>query len=150
MEPTTSLITHPRTGEILDLNKVETDPLLEARDLIADREREWQAMRRSVDDELIRRLDHEGRRSFTFPEFKVDATPPLKKQWDVDALRLTLGELVGEELISAEKARRCLKVKYEAAWRELSTLLSDPRVRERIEACFEEVETPRYLKVTRR
>jgi hypothetical protein len=144
------MIVHPRTGELLDLKTVQTDALLEARDLLSDHERQTREVRRSVDDELIRRADHEGRRSITFSEFTVEVTAPTEKQWDMRALRETLATLVERDLISDDKRRRCIRFDPKIVWAEVKTLLSDPRVRGQIEACYEEVEARRYVKVSRR
>ena len=57
--------------------------------------------------------------------------------------------LVSDELLSAEKSRRCIKYEPKPVWAELKTLLSDPRVREAIEACFTEEPARRYVKVSR-
>lgn len=145
----TNLIVHPRTGEVLDLNQIKTDAILEARDLVSDGERELREFRRDLDDELIRRADHEGRRSLTFSEFRVDVSPPTEKTWDLRKLQIVLSGLVGEDTISLEKATRCIKYEPKPVWAELKTLLSDPRVREEIEACFTEEPARRYVKVSR-
>jgi hypothetical protein len=147
---TTMLAVHPRTGEAIDLHAAATDELLECHDAFADLVREMRDAQREVDDVLIERMDHEGRRSFTFSDFKIDVTPPTEKEWNVDALQQTLANLVGRELLSMAKAERCVKAKYEPVWRELKTLLSDPRVKDHIEACFTEVPARRYVKVSRR
>jgi hypothetical protein len=143
------MIVHPLTGEVLDPRAIQTEALLEAHDLLLDSVKTISGMRRQVDDELVRRLDHEGRRSMSFEGFKVETNPPLEKEWNTTKLAIVLAELVEEELISSEKADKCVRHKPEPVWRELKTLLSDPRVRERIEACFEEVDARRYVKVSR-
>lgn len=144
------LIVHPRTGEVLDPRELSTDALLEARDVIVDEIQERASFRRQIDDELVARMDHEGRRSITFEDFKVDVTPPTEKDWDVEQLVITLENLVERGLISQVKRERCIKVTEEPVWRELKTLLSDPRVSDHIAQCFEEVAARRYLKVSRR
>lgn len=141
---------HPRTGEAIDLHAAGTDDLLDCHDAFVDLKREMAEGQREIDDELIRRMDHEGRRSFTFTGFKVDVTPPTEKTWDVDTLLTTLDDLVEIKAISQDKADRCTKTKVEPVWSELKTLLSDPRVKDAIEACFEETDARRYVKVTRR
>lgn len=146
----TMVAVHPRTGEAIDLHAAATDELLDCHDAFTDLEREMKEARREVDDELTRRMDHEGRRSFTFNDFKVDVTPPTEKVWDIDKLMTTLDDLVEIKAISQLKAERCVRTKLEPVWRELKTLLSDPRVSEAIEECYEEVEASRYVKVSRR
>jgi hypothetical protein len=143
------MIVHPLTGEVIDPRTVQTEALLEAHDLLLDSVKTIHGMRRQVDDELVRRMDHEGRRSFTFTGFKIEVSAPTVKEWNTTRLAIVLNELVEEELISSEKADRCVRHKPEAVWRELKTLLSDPRVRERIEDCYDEIEAPRYVKVSR-
>lgn len=141
---------HPRTGEAIDLHSSATDELLDCHDAFADLVREMNEAKREIDDELIRRMDHEGRRSFTFDRFKVETNTPLEKSWDVDALVETLDELVDDGLISQTKRDKCLKIDVKPAWVEIKTLLSDPRTRDQLEACYSEVDARRYLKVTRR
>jgi hypothetical protein len=146
----TMVAVHPRTGEAIDLHAAATDELLDCHDAFADLEREMKEARREVDDELTRRMDHEGRRSFTFDHFKVDVSPPVEKLWDVDKLLNTLDDLVEIKAISQVKAERCVRTKTEPVWRELKTLLSDPRTKDPLEACYDEVEASRYVKVSRR
>ena len=142
---------HPRTGEAIDLHSAGTDDLLDCHDAFADLKREMAEAQREVDDELIRRMDHEGRRSFTFTDFKIDVGPPTEKVWDVAELEAALDLTVNDGLISQAKAEKCLvKQPSKPVWRELKTLLSDPRIKERIEDCYEEAPSRRYVKVTRR
>lgn len=145
----TPMIVHPRTGEVLDPRELSTDTLLEARDLLSDGEREIRSFKRQIDDEIVSRLDHEGRRQISFSDFKVTVNAPTEKVWDVDRLEATLDDLTAEGLISIDKAERCTKVKVEPVWRELKTLVSDPRVSEQISACFEEVPVQRYVRIGR-
>lgn len=141
---------HPRTGEAIDLHAAATDDLLDCHDSFADLEREMREAKREVDDELVRRMDHEGRRSFTFTDFKIDVTAPTEKEWDVDRLISVLDDFVAAGLLSGSKADKCVQYTPKVAWKEVKTLLSDPRLKESIEACFTEAEASRYVKVTRR
>lgn len=145
------VVPHPRhTGEVVDLHTADTDLLLDVHDGYADLIRELGEDKRSVDDELIRRLDFEGRRSITLGRFKVSVDPPTAREWDVDRLQATLDDLVEHAVISAIKADKCLRLKVEPVAKELKTLESDPRTGDLIRACFTERSARRYLKVTRR
>lgn len=141
---------HPRTQEVIDLHNASTDDLLDCHDAFADLKREMGEAQREVDDELVRRMDHEGRRSFTFSDFKIDVSPPTEKHWNVEQLRSALGHLVEDGDISEDKSRKCIEYTPKVVWREIKTLLSDPRVKAQIEACFEELPGRRSVRVTRR
>ena len=143
-------LVHPRTGELLfDPKLATTDVLAVAHDELLVDERDVRAARRVVDDELIERLDHEGKRSVTLDGFRLSASPPLEKVWDMALLRLTLENFADEGIISRRKAEACVKLEPKPVLRELANLLSDPRTRERLEKCYREEPASRYLRVER-
>jgi hypothetical protein len=138
----------PQTGEVIDLKAAATDVLAIAFDGLLDAERDLKSLRSQIGEEITERLDHEGRRSVTLDGWTVETTAPTVKEWDMDRLRSDLAELVGEGVISEEKAKRCVKWEPKAVWREIKTLLSDPRC-SRLNHAFSEVEAVRYAKVKR-
>ena len=137
----------PNTGELLDLAEVTTTDIAETLGWLSDREAEWRRFRRAASDELAERLDHEGRRSADVDGYRIEVNAPTERKWDEFRLQSVLNRLVDRELISAEKARRCIDWTPKVRWSEVKTLLSDPRVAPDIEACFEDAPATRYAKV---
>ncbi len=146
---TESFLTVPETGELIDLTSATSDALAIVFTEIADSEKELRAARQAIGDEITRRLDHEGRRSVTTEiGWKVETTAPTEKVWDLDRLRSDLAELVEQGVISDAKAKRCVKFEPKPVWKEIKTLLSDPRC-SRLNHAFTEEPAPRYARVTR-
>lgn len=141
-----SVVVIPATGEALEL-AAPAHELARAWSDLEELDRDLKAAKREIADEVIRRLDHEGRRSMTIDGVKLEASAPTEKVWNLPELQGTLDELVNEGTISDEKAGRCIKWEPKPAWVELKTLLSDPRCKVRVEHCFTEVEVTRYAKV---
>ena len=140
-------ILHPTTGELVLLGEAELPKLSDLYDALAEEERRLKSLKRALSDEVAARLDHEGRRSMSFDDYKIEDTAPTQKEWDMDELRGTLAELVEEQTISMDKSLACVKYTPEPKWAEIKTLLSDPRCKARIEHCYREVPAPRYVKV---
>ena len=138
----------PGTGMIVALD-ADALELAAAWDDLVDFQRDAQSAKREISDEIVRRLDHEGRRSMQIDGIKFEATPPTEKQWDLPELQKLLLQLVSEGTISEAKADRCLKWEPKPVWSELKTLLSDPRCSARMAYTFEEVPANRYAKVSR-
>lgn len=140
----------PTTGEVVDLETAAAELLAEAFDAIAEREQDLRSQKRELVDEIVKRLDLDGRRSLRVHErLKFEANAPTEKVWNVDELRATLAELVEEGTISDRKAKACIKFDPKPVWNELRTLVSDPRCKARIEHCFSEEPHTRSVRVVR-
>jgi hypothetical protein len=144
---TEELIPFPSTGELLDLRSAPTDQIAGELLGLVEFERDARAFRRAASDELARRLDHEGRRSADVGDFHVEVNAPAEKKWKPGALELTLARLVEQGDLSMDKARRCIRWEPKVIWGEVKTLLSDPRIKDDIAACFTEEPTTRTARV---
>lgn len=136
-------------GELVVPSEVTLERLADAFDEVNEAIGELATIKREMQDEVIRRLDYEGRRQITIDGFQLQATAPTEKEWDLAELQLVLAELVNEETISGEKAERCIKWEPKPVWSEIKTLLSDPRCAARVGHTFKEVPANRYAKVKR-
>jgi hypothetical protein len=58
-------VVHPATGEMLDVKTEPTDVLADLHESFSAQERDLRSYRRTVDDELVERMDHEGVRTST-------------------------------------------------------------------------------------
>ena len=149
----------PVTGEVVDvIASTPTDRLADVRDLLVAHKSEVDAACRTIDAEIVRRLDHDGRRSGEvkgeFGVFKVTAAAPVKIEWDGRGAYLALRRLVREGILSLDRANECVTrtTTYSHAHGALSHLLkhADPRVRDAIAACRSEKRVEgRRVSVTR-
>lgn len=145
----TAIVLIPQTGELVDVKSATTDVLADAHDALDRFALELRSNRRAIDDELIERMDFDGKRTFHGEGFTLEASAPTGREWDTDLLETTLARLVRDEIISQRKADACLRTKIEPVVRELRTLLDDPRCTHQIRACFTEVPANRYVRVKR-
>jgi hypothetical protein len=105
-EPKGELIVHPRTGEAFDLSTASPGQLVEAVGLLRADELRFANWRRAAEDELIARLDAEGRRLTVvqlpgargFREIAIKANQ--ESVWDADELDSVLADLVGRGLLA--------------------------------------------------
>jgi hypothetical protein len=137
----------PITGEIVDLSDQATDRIAEELNEISAFEQDVRSFKRAANEELATRLDHEGRRSADVGEWHLEANAPTERVWDVPELQRALLLAVCEELISGEKATRCIRQEPKVVWSEVKTLLSDPRLKRLLEPCYTDVPTSRYVRV---
>jgi hypothetical protein len=145
----TDLVQIPQTGELIDVKSATTDRLAEAHDEIKTYTAELRSFARAVDDELIERMDYDGKRTFHGEGFTLESTAPTQRDWDMDRLQIVLARLVREETISQRKADACIRTKLEPVLAELRTLEKDPRCTHAIRECYSEVAANRYVKVRR-
>jgi hypothetical protein len=143
----TQLVTIPVTGEVVDLNG-SLESFVDGWNQLEDLTSQIRSVKRELTDEIARRLDHEGRRSVEIDGVRFEITAPTEKEWNMPELGGTLAELVAEGTISQDKANACIKWEPKAVWRELKTLLSDPRCAARIGHCVTEKPAARYARVT--
>jgi hypothetical protein len=143
------LVPDPRTGEALDVKTAPTDTLADLHDLIAGTERDLKSHRRTVDDELVTRMDHEGLRTYHGEGYTVETSKPTERQWDTALLMATLDRLVGDGILSARKAEKCIKTELKVVAMEVRPLESDPRTKRQIAACYSEVPAHRSVRVKR-
>ena len=141
------IVPHPRTGEALDVKTAPTDALAELHDLIGGAERDLRSHRRTVDDELVQRMDHEGVRTFHLDSYTIETSKPTEREWDIALLVDTLDRLVADGIISSRKAEKCTKVERKVVALEVRPLESDPRSQRQIKACYREVPAHRSVRV---
>jgi hypothetical protein len=141
------LVPDPRTGEALDVKTAATDTLAELHDLIAGTERDLRSHRRTIDDEIVQRMDHEGVRTFHLGNFTIEVGKPTEREWNMDLLLETLDRLVSDGIISSRKASKCVKVERKVVAMEVRPLESDPRTRRQIAACYQEIPSHRSVRV---
>lgn len=149
MNDVTDLVRIPQTGELIDVKTATTDVLAEAHEDLRQAQSEVRSMARQIDDELIERMDYEGKRTYHGEGFTLEASAPVEREWDLDTLDVVLARLVREGTISQRKADACIRTKLEPNVRELKTLESDPRCTHAIRSCYTERPANRYLKVKR-
>jgi hypothetical protein len=145
---TEDLIVIPGTGEVVQLDG-PLEAFVGAWDQLVTLEADLRSAKRTISDEVARRLDHEGRRSVDINGVRFETTAPSERSYDVDELRATLAELVTEGTISEAKAKRCIEYTPKVIWRELKTLTTDPRCAARIGHAISEVPATRYVKVSK-
>jgi hypothetical protein len=143
------LVPDPRTGEALDVKTAPTDTLAELHDLISGTERDLRSHRRTVDDELVQRMDHEGVRTFHLEGYTIETSKPTEREWNTDLLLETLDRLVADGIISSRKASKCVKLEHKVVAMEVRPLESDPRTQRQIAACYHEIPSRRSVRVKR-
>lgn len=142
------LVTIPVTGEVVDLGG-SLESFITGWEQLEDLATQIRSVKREISDEIARRLDHEGRRSVDVGGVKFEVTAPTEKEWNMPELSATLAELVAEKTIAQKKADACIKWEPKPVWRELKTLLSDPRCSARVGHCVTDKPAARYARVTR-
>lgn len=138
----------PGSGLVVSLD-ADVEGIAAAWDELTTLEREVRSVKRTISDEITRRLDFEGRRQITVDGFKLETTAPEEREWDLPALQTLLLQLVSEGTISEKKADACIKWTPAVAWAEIKPLTTDPRCSARIAQTFKMVPANRYAKVTR-
>jgi hypothetical protein len=149
MSTSSELVVIPQTGEAIDVKSASTDALTAAHDDLASFSADVRSHQRTVDDELIARMDHEGLRTYHGEGYTLEATKPTEREWDIELLADTLDRLVRDGIISQRKADACVVQTPKPVARELRTLEADPRCQHQIAACFTEAPANRYLRVKR-
>jgi hypothetical protein len=142
------IVVLPGTGLVVSLD-AEPAEIAQAWDELTSTERDLRSAKRTISDEITRRLDYEGRRQMSIDGFRFETTAPTEREWDLPELQKLLRQLVGEGTISEKKADACIKWEPKPVWSEIKTLLNDPRCAKRMEHTFSEVPANRYAKVTR-
>jgi hypothetical protein len=140
-------VVHPQTGEILDVKTEPTNVLADLHESFMAHERDLRSYRRTVDDELVERMDHEGLRTFHGDGFTIEVGKPTEREWNIDLLLETLDRLVSDGIISSRKASKCVKTEQKVVALEVRPLESDPRTQRQIAACYQEVPARRSVKV---
>jgi hypothetical protein len=149
MTETEEMVILPGSGEVVALN-AEPATIAAAWEELQTFERELRSVKRTISDEITRRLDFEGRRSLvSIDGVKFETTAPTEREWDMPALQQLLRQLVGEGTISEKKADACIKWEPKVSWSEIKPLTTDPRCSARMAQTFKEVPANRYAKVTR-
>jgi hypothetical protein len=148
MTDTEEMVILPGSGEVVALN-AEPAEIAAAWEELQTLERDLRSVKRTISDEITRRLDFEGRRSLAIDGVKFETTAPTEREWDMPELQQLLRQLVGEGTISEKKADACIKWEPKVSWSEIKPLTTDPRCSARIAQTFKEVPAHRYAKVTR-
>jgi hypothetical protein len=138
----------PGSGLVVSLD-ADLDEIGTAWDDLTSTERELRSVKRTISDEITRRLDFEGRRQITVGHLRFETTAPEEREWDMVELQTLLRQLVGEGTISEQKAERCIRWEPKVVWSEVKALVGDPRCAKRMEQTFTMVPASRYAKVTR-
>lgn len=149
-DTSTDLVVIPSTGEALSLTQ-PTDDLAAAVDFCRDLKRQADTAIRTIGEELLRRQDKAASWTTHTEHFEiVGQSPAPDTEWDVDALRATLTDMVEAEEIADEAFDNALEpvVTWKVRKRGLDAIrkLNDD-VRERIDACGRAVERQRRVAV---
>jgi hypothetical protein len=148
MRDTEEIVVVPGSGLVVSLD-ADPQEIAAAWDEMTTLERELRSAKRTVSDEITRRLDFEGRRSLHIDGVKFETTAPTEREFDLPELQKLLLQLVNEGTISEAKADACIKWEPKPVWSEIKALTTDPRCAERIKQTFTEKPANRYAKVTR-
>lgn len=97
-EPVEAL--NPITGELVDVANATTTDLAAFRDEIRDARDRLSAWARSIDGELVARLDVEAKRSANVGDWKITAGAPKEWRTDEVGLRAALLKLVRKGKLS--------------------------------------------------
>ena len=148
MSDTEEIVVLPGSGVVVALD-AEPKEIAAAWDEMTTLERDLRSAKRTISDEITRRLDYEGRRSMSVDGVKFETTAPTEREFDLPELQNLLLILVSEGTISEKKADACIKWTPSAVWSEIKPLTTDPRCAKRLEQTFRIVPASRYAKVTR-
>jgi hypothetical protein len=124
-DPIEGAVMHPSTGEVVSLDA----PLEDLAAYLAD-VRDWEQTflrpcKRAVEEELLRRMDHDARYTVRAGAYVVRGDGPGRVEYNEDLLRIRLRELVDDEAISREAAAAAVKekVSYQPMARGINALL---------------------------
>lgn len=143
------IVVIPGTGTVLSLDETDVERIAMAWDDLLSVERDVRTAKRTISDEITRRLDFEGRRQLTIDGVRLETTAPEERDWDYLALQQLLRQLVNEGTISEKKADACIKWEPKVVWAEIKPLTTDPRCSARMAQTFKMVPANRYAKVSR-
>lgn len=148
-DTSTDLLPIPATGEALDLSAPDED-LVVMFDHVRGLERQLKEAREVIAQELTLRMDKRAKWSFEASGYKVSvASPAMKEEWDLDALRATLADLRDQGLDEdAIDAALDVQVIYKPRAVGLNALRKlGGEVEERINSCRAQVEPVRRISV---
>ena len=113
----------PGTGELVELT-APTNTLAQHLSAFRDLDTESRRAKNLIQEELIRRLDHEGKASFTAGEWKLSATAPGATEYDGDLAYAVLMRAVERGILSETAAEDTCPpvVKRKAQKRELDRI----------------------------
>lgn len=140
----------PLTGQVIDLS-TPTDQIADAIDRVKLIEADLRAAKRVLSDEVLRRMDHEGKWTVHAPGWKVVGQSPGGEEFDGDELARRLRKLVKAGRISQGAmtnavAREIVWTAKKAGINALRKLGDD--VRAEVDACASPTTKPRSLQVT--
>lgn len=145
----------PHTGELIpDVTALTSRDVAARIDEIKALVESAQAAKRSLDAEILRRLDK--RRDWTLREGEFEISAPsdaLVLSVDIDGFRAALQTLVGEGVIAVEAALAAIKrkpVEFSAPAKGVRALLKNPEIAARLGDVVREVKNEkRYVTVKR-
>ena len=127
---------HPLTGEAIDLVHAPNNELARFLDGLKEDQRALREAQSIVEEEVIRRMDHEGQYTMRAGPYTLrSGSPEPSEEFDALALRSDLLELADRGVISVEAVDRAVVtiVEYRAQKRGINALRKLPTVRETIE-----------------
>lgn len=138
----------PLTGELIKLDAPTNDLASMARQ-IREMEQDLYRARAQINDEMVRRLDHENLRKAEVGEFILTVDAPNAVDWDVKQLEIVLHGFVDHSELSAEAVDRILPLKRSVSLRELKKLIGtlDDDLGAKIEACSSPSRKTRRVKI---
>jgi hypothetical protein len=108
VDPRTSLLVHPSSGEVIDPTAPAPD-LVAVREELTRLEEEARAVRRAVEHELVRRLDARGKRTDVIDGVKLKTNQPTEDHYNAEELSLALEQAgygdLAETIAVAEKPK---------------------------------------------
>lgn len=126
----------PLTGELIKLDS-PTDEIARITQQIREMEQELYRARNQLNEELVRRLDHENLRKAEVGAFIISVDAPNAVDWDVRQLEMVLHGFVDHDELSADAVDRILPSKRSVSIRELKKLIGtlDDELGAKVEAC---------------
>jgi len=141
------VVVDPMTGEVYDSpTELPSDRLAELAFRLRQAEAERKLWRSAVEDELRRRLEHDGRREAVVGDYQLEVRAGRSRRWDGEELESAVRDLVDAGVVQAgevtELIRREIKVNGRVAAALLDRLTGASR--DVIAACFswEQARTP--------
>jgi len=133
------VVIDPTSGEVFDSPAdLPTDRLAELGYRLRQAEAERKLWRRAVDDELRRRLEHDGRREAVVGDYQLAVSTGRSRVWSPDDLEAAVRDLIDTGVVQAgeitDLIRRETKVNGRVAASLLDRLTGAPR--ELVASCF--------------
>ena len=132
-------VTHPATGEVLDLDNAPSEQLAEAALELKEREAQLKSWRQAIENELLGRLDKGRRRKVVVGEYEVEIATSWRRVWDHEDLETVVAGLLDAGVLKHAEVGGLLTPQPAKLDGKLAASLIDRLsgdAREAVEGCF--------------